>query len=167
MGLLLNRLVGTLPRTHNLMRLSHLRGGKVIPAQQKMIQLDRKNKKTLPWASNSRHERRVLQRRRQPTPTQYIYHVLSRGGVVRIGPEKGYTGEGAWGGGGRKARQAAAVCSGGCRKARMTTSLEVGFLMGRTFLNKATLERPADRPDYKEKGGEEPENDGTKKKRKR
>ena len=72
--------MGASPYTHYVSRSSPLCGVKVPPAQKSSNltasrgnRQKKQNKKTVPWLSSSRSERRVLQRRCQPTPTQPIY----------------------------------------------------------------------------------------------
>ena len=90
MGIQCNCLVGALPYTHCVIRSSPLRGVKVLHRAQKWSNstTSRRNRqkqkqKTGPWLSRSRSERRPLQCRRQPTPTQPLYihkiHMKGRG----------------------------------------------------------------------------------------
>ena len=91
MSLVCNWLEGALPCTHYVMRSSPLCGVKVLPAQKLLDSTasgcDRQKRKngTLAVYSSSRWERRVLQRRRQPTPARPIharYIIYGQGGYL-------------------------------------------------------------------------------------
>ena len=77
MGLLCKGLLGASRHPHYVIRTSPLCGVKVLPARLcfslTASRGDRRKKKNVPWLPSLRSERSVVQRRRQPTPTQLIF----------------------------------------------------------------------------------------------